>query len=138
MLRNSDDFFPDIPESHPWHVFCNAHNALFVQHLNALPDWDMFQTSHAYSGFHAAARCLSGGPIYVTDTPGAHDADLIHQMSATNSRGETVILRPSNVGKTVGVYDKYDDRSVLKIGVWDGKSGVGTGLLGVFNLAESE
>ena len=138
MLRNSDDFFPDIPESHPWHVFCNAHNALFVQHLNVLPDWDMFQTSHAYSGFHAAARCLSGGPIYITDTPGAHDADLIHRMSAMNARGETVILRPSNVGKTVGVYDKYDDRSVLKIGVWDGKSGVGTGLLGVFNLAEKE
>ena len=59
LLRNSDDFFPDIPASHPWHVFCNAHNALFVQHLNVLPDWDMFQTSHPYSGFHAASRCVS-------------------------------------------------------------------------------
>ena len=138
MLRNSDDFFPDVPTSHPWHVFCNAHNALFVQHLNVLPDWDMFQTSHPYSGFHAAARCLSGGPIYITDTPGQHDASLIHQMSAPNPRGQTVILRPSNVGKTVGVYDKYDDKSVLKIGVYDGKAETGTGMLGVFNLAEQE
>jgi len=138
MLRNSDDFFPDIPTSHPWHVFVNAHNALFVQHLNVLPDWDMFQTSHPYSGFHAAARCISGGPIYITDSPGEHDVGLIQQMTALNPRGQTVILRPSNVGKTMGVYDKYEEEGVLKIGVYDGKSEVGTGILGVFNIAEHE
>ena len=138
MLRNSDDFFPDVETSHPWHLFCNAHNALFVQHLNILPDWDMFQTSHPWSGFHAASRCLSGGPIYITDYPDKHDVDLIHQMSAQNPRGQTVILRPSNVGKTVGVYDKYDDRGVLKVGVYDGKAETGTGMLGIFNLAEQD
>lgn len=138
MLRNSDDFFPDVPTSHAWHVFTNAHNALFVQHLNVLPDWDMFQTDHPYSGFHAAARCLSGGPIYITDTPGEHDVGLIHQMTALNPRGQTVILRPSCVGKTMGVYDKYDEKGVLKIGAYDGKSEVGCGLLGVFNIAESD
>ncbi|EXJ96173.1 hypothetical protein A1O1_01299 [Capronia coronata CBS 617.96] len=138
MLRNSDDFFPDVPSSHAWHVFVNAHNALFVQHLNVLPDWDMFQTSHPYSGFHAAARCLSGGPIYITDTPGEHDVDLIHQMTAMNPRGQTVILRPSCVGKTMGVYDKYEEKGVLKVGAYDGKSDVGAGLLGVFNIAESD
>ena len=137
VLRNSDDFFPDVDTSHPWHVFCNAHNALFVQHLNVLPDWDMFQTSHPWSGFHAAARCLSGGPIYITDYPETHDIDLIHQMSAMNPRGQTVILRPSNTGKTVGVYDKYDDKDVLKIGVYNGKADTGTGMLGVFNLGEA-
>lgn len=138
MLRNSDDFFPDVLSSHAWHVFANAHNALFVQHLNVLPDWDMFQSSHPYSGYHAAARCLSGGPIYITDTPGEHDVDLIHQMTALNPRGQTVILRPSSVGKTMGVYDKYDEKGVLKIGVYDGRSEVGTGMLGVFNVADSE
>ena len=138
LLRNSDDFFPDVPTSHAWHVFVNAHNALFTQHLNILPDWDMFQSSHPYSGFHAAARCLSGGPIYITDAPGEHDVDLIHQMTALGPRGQTVILRPSCVGKTMGVYDKYDEKGVLKIGTYDGKSDVGSGMLGVFNIAESE
>ncbi|KIV94675.1 hypothetical protein PV10_02419 [Exophiala mesophila] len=138
LLRNSDDFFPDVPTSHAWHVFANAHNALFVQHLNVLPDWDMFQSSHPYSGFHAAARSLSGGPIYITDTPGEHDVDLIHQMTAMNPRGQTVILRPSNIGKTMGVYDNYEEKGVLKIGVYDGKSDIGTGILGVFNIADSE
>lgn len=45
LLRNSDDFFPEIPGSHPFHLFINAHNSLLTQHLNCIPDWDMFQTS---------------------------------------------------------------------------------------------
>lgn len=45
MHRNSDDFFPDITDSNPWHIFVNAHNALLDRHLNVIPDWDMFQTS---------------------------------------------------------------------------------------------
>ncbi|RMZ75537.1 hypothetical protein DV738_g5403, partial [Chaetothyriales sp. CBS 135597] len=138
VLRNSDDFFPDIADSHPWHVFSNAHNALFTQHLNVLPDWDMFQTRHPYSGFHAAARALSGGPIYITDEPGKHDVDLIHQITALNPRGQTVILRPSCVGKAIGVYDKYDEKGVLKIGAFDGRANTGAGFLGVFNLDAKE
>lgn len=138
MLRNSDDFFPDVPASHPWHVFANAHTALFVQHLNVLPDWDMFQTSHDYSGFHAAARCVSGGPIYITDYPGQSDIDLIKQMTARNPRGDTVVLRPSTVGKTLGIYDSYESGSILKVGTYDGHADVGTGIMGVFNVAEKE
>lgn len=42
--RNSDDFFPDVTDSNPWHIFVNAHNALLDRHLNVVPDWDMFQT----------------------------------------------------------------------------------------------
>ena len=98
----------------------------------------MFQTSHPYSGFHAAARCVSGGPIYITDTPGEHDVNLIHEMTALNIRGQSVILRPSNVGKTISVYDNYNDGAVLKVGTWNGASGTGTGILGIFNVAEKE
>lgn len=138
MLRNSDDFFPEVEKSHRWHVFTNAHAAVYVQHLNVLPDWDMFQTSHPWSGFHAAARCVSGGPIYITDTPGQHDVNVIHQMTAKNPRGETVILRPTNVGKTLGVYDTYDEGAILKVGTYNGRSEVGTGIMGLFNMWDGE
>lgn len=138
MLRNSDDFFPDVASSHPWHVFANAHTALFVQHLNVLPDWDMFQTSHDFSGFHAAARCVSGGPIYITDYPGQSNIDLIKQMTARNPRGDTIVLRPSTIGKTLGVYDSYESGSVLKVGTYDGRAEVGTGIMGVFNVGDRE
>lgn len=120
LCRNSDDFFPEIPASHPWHVWTNAHNSLFTQHLNVLPDWDMFQTVHDFSGFHAAARCVSGGPIYITDVPGQHDVDLISQMTGLTTHGKTVIFRPSIVGRTIDQYVGYDDDRLLKVGAYHG------------------
>ncbi|KAH7327176.1 glycoside hydrolase superfamily [Rhexocercosporidium sp. MPI-PUGE-AT-0058] len=136
LVRNSDDFFPEIPTSHPWHIFVNAHNALFTQHLNLIPDWDMFQTVHEYSGFHAAARCVSGGPIYITDVPGEHDLDLINQMTGPSPRGKTVIFRPSVVGKSLDQYNGYDDDHFLLVGTYHGAAVTGTGIIGFFNISQ--
>ena len=135
MVRNSDDFFPEIPTSHPWHLFVNAHNSLFTCHLNVLPDWDMFQTSHPYSSFHAAGRCVSGGPIYFTDEPGKHDLDLIKQMTAQSIKGNTVILRPDMIGRTTSVYTTYEEERLLKVGTFVGGVG-GISILGCFNVSE--
>jgi len=38
----------------------------------------------------------------------------------------------------MGVYDKFEDGGVLKIGAYDGRSEVGTGVLGVFNISKEE
>ncbi|KAF2436751.1 glycoside hydrolase [Tothia fuscella] len=135
-VRNSDDFFPEIESSHPWHVFCNAANSHFSRHCNVLPDWDMFQTSHAWAHFHAAARCVSGGPIYITDTPGKHDVPLIRQMTAKTPRGNTVILRPPHVGKSSNPYTAYDEEKLLKIDTYVGMAKTGTGILGIFNVSQ--
>ena len=67
VVRKSDDFFPDGPTSHSWHISCNAHYAVLTQHLDLVPEWDMFQTNHAYSSFHN---------VYITDKPGFHNLDL--------------------------------------------------------------
>jgi hypothetical protein len=136
LLRNSDDFFPEVPASHPWHIFCNAHNSMLNQYLNILPDWDMFQTSHPWAAFHAAARCVSGGPIYITDIPGQHDVDLIFQMTGNTPRGDTVILRPHTVGKTTNAYHSYDDPVLLKITTYVGMAHTGVSILGVFNCTQ--
>ncbi|THC99737.1 hypothetical protein EYZ11_000787 [Aspergillus tanneri] len=136
-LRNSDDFFPEIPESHPWHVFCNAHNALFTRYLNVLPDWDMFQTSHPYATFHAAARCISGGPIYITDEPGKHNTSLLSEVTAPTVHGNTVILRPDLVGRTIDTYNGYHEGHVLRVGTYTGWARTGSGILGLFNISAS-
>ncbi|KAI9674868.1 MAG: DNA mismatch repair protein msh6 [Trizodia sp. TS-e1964] len=136
LVRNSDDFFPEIQESHPWHIFCNAHNSLFTQHLNALPDWDMFQTSHPWAAFHAAARCVSGGPIYVTDVPGKHDIALIKQMTATTPKGNTIILRTDTLGKTTQVYVSYQEERLIKIGTSVGEGPKRTIIVGAFNATK--
>ncbi|RDW93825.1 putative raffinose synthase protein Sip1 [Aspergillus mulundensis] len=138
VLRNSNDFFPDIEDSHAWHVFCNAHNALLTRYLNVLPDWDMFQTSpengRDYASFHAAARCISGGPIYITDKPGQHDMALIKQMTASTIQGTTIILRPSIVGRTLDMYNDIQEGHILRIGTYHGRAGTGSGIMGLFNV----
>lgn len=96
----------------------------------------MFQTSHPYSSFHAAARCVSGGPIYITDEPGKHDVNLINQMTAPNVRGQTVILRPSTVGKSVHPYVGFDEERLLRVGTYHGSRDTGSGILGVFNVSK--
>lgn len=136
LVRNSDDFFPHVPASHPWHIWANAHNSLLTQHLNVLPDWDMFQTVHDYSGFHAAARCLSGGPIYITDAPGEYNFDIINQITGQTPRGNTVIFRPSVVGKSIDHYNDYHDNVILKLGSYHGRAATGTPLLGIFNVSQ--
>ena len=136
MVRNSDDFFPEVPTSHPWHIFTNAHNSLFTCHLNILPDWDMFQTYHEYSSFHAAGRCVSGGPICFTDEPGKHDLNLIKEMTAQSPKGKTVILRPSTIGRSLGVYTAYEEERLLKVSTYHGSKGTGTGILGIFNVSQ--
>ncbi|KAL4810936.1 raffinose synthase or seed imbibition protein Sip1-domain-containing protein [Aspergillus unguis] len=133
-LRNSDDFFPDIPDSHAWHVFANAHNALLTRTLNVLPDWDMFMTLHPWGGFHAAARAVSGGPIAITDKPHEHDLSIIKQVTALTPQGNTTILRPANPGRALGMYNDINAGGILKIGTFHGRAGTGSGIMGLFNL----
>ncbi|KAK7416190.1 hypothetical protein QQX98_005387 [Neonectria punicea] len=131
VFRNSDDFFPEIPSSHAWHIWANAHNTLFTQHLNAVLDWDMFQTSLDYGPAHAASRCLSGGPIFITDVPGEHDLGLIDQMTAPSpGGGRSMVLRPCADAKSPRAFDRYQESGVLKI-VTETTTGVKS--MGVFN-----
>lgn len=95
----------------------------------------MFQTSHDWAGFHAAARCVSGGPIYFTDKPGEHDLKLLRSMTAQTPRGKTVILRPGVVGKAMDAYMQYTDLAALKIGTYVGFAQTGTSILGIFNVS---
>ncbi|KAJ2440089.1 hypothetical protein GGF42_007742, partial [Coemansia sp. RSA 2424] len=68
ILRNSDDYYPDEPGSHGWHIYCNMANALWSRQLQLryAIDWDMFQPGEQESHIHAASRALSGGPVYIT------------------------------------------------------------------------
>lgn len=78
ITRASDDYFPNSPESHPLHLYTNAMTATWYGHFLWM-DWDMFLTEHATGKYHAAARAVSGGPIYFADEPGKHDATLINR-----------------------------------------------------------
>ncbi|KAM5355010.1 hypothetical protein ACJ41O_001656 [Fusarium nematophilum] len=131
IFRNSDDFFPEIPSSHAWHIWTNAHNTLFTQHLNAVLDWDMFQSRQEYGPAHAASRCLSGGPIFFTDVPGDHDLELLDQMVAPSPDGErSMNLRPCMSARTPRAFDRYQESGVLKIVT---EAATGAKFIGLFN-----
>ncbi|KAK5992802.1 putative galactinol--sucrose galactosyltransferase 6-like protein [Cladobotryum mycophilum] len=136
VARNSDDYYPDVPDSHPWHVWANAHNSMLTQYLNVVSDWDMFQTTNEFSGFHAAARCVSGGPIYITDVPGKYDMNLISQITGRTTNGRTLILRPNGKGKALRPYISYTDNLLLQVGSFYGAAGYRAGILAIFNVSK--
>ncbi|WP_404425021.1 Sip1-related alpha-galactosidase [Nibricoccus sp. IMCC34717] len=97
VWRNSDDFYPAKPfRAQAEHVCFNAGNALFTRAF-VIPDWDMFQSTHATAIMHAACRALSGGPVYVSDKPGQHNLTLLRRLV----REDGTILRFPTPGRPV-------------------------------------
>lgn len=67
MARVSDDFYPRDPASSTPHIASCAYNSMFLGAL-LQPDWDMFHSHHPAAHLHAAARAISGGAVYVSDS----------------------------------------------------------------------
>lgn len=85
VCRSSDDFFPSKEESHPTHIRQNLFNSLWLSQFE-WPDWDMFQSGHSWAKYHAMARAVSGGPVYVSDKPGTSNADLLKRLFASDGK----------------------------------------------------
>ena len=86
VWRNSDDFYPQKPfAAQAKHLVSNAYNAVLTGAF-ATPDWDMFQSTHEHALFHALARALSGGPVYVSDKPGQHNSALLRRLVLADGR----------------------------------------------------
>lgn len=129
-FRNSDDFFPTRAESHQRHVHENAVVALWSSGFG-LPDWDMFWSAHPQGAFHAAARAISGGPVYVSDKPGQHDFDLLRKLITSDGR----VLRcdrPALPARDCIFVDQRHEQRLLKV---TNRSG-GIGVIGLFHCAE--
>ncbi|KAG9011164.1 hypothetical protein FRB94_009090 [Tulasnella sp. JGI-2019a] len=100
LLRNSNDYFPDKPDSHRYHIFTNLVNAMFTSQLNLVPDFDMFQShpyvrpqgvkgepkqeaalyNHPQAAFHAALRAFGSGPVTLTDVAGKTDPEVVWKL----------------------------------------------------------
>ncbi|MFQ6654379.1 hypothetical protein Gotur_025394 [Gossypium turneri] len=83
-----DDFWHSDPYGDPTRAFwlqgCHmvhcAYNSLWMGNF-ILPDWDMFQSYHQCAELHAASRAISGGPIYVSDSVGKYNFDLLRKVA---------------------------------------------------------
>lgn len=54
-------------------------------------------------------------------------------MTAQTIRNQTVILRPSVIGRSTQTYIGFEEERLVKVGAYNGSSGTGTGFLGFFN-----
>ncbi|XP_042393532.1 galactinol--sucrose galactosyltransferase-like [Zingiber officinale] len=134
--RVGDDFWCTDPSGDPngafWLQGCHmvhcAYNSLWMGNF-IHPDWDMFQSTHPCAAFHAASRAISGGPIYVSDSVGRHNFDLLKSLALPDG----TILRCDHYAlptrDCLFLNPLHDARTVLKI--WNLNKI--TGVLGVFN-----
>ena len=127
LNRGSNDFWPNDPASHGQHLWTNAAVGMWFGHFQQI-DWDMFHSRHPQGWYHAAARAVSGGPVYVSDKPGAHDPAVLRAVAMSNGRipraldpgrpgrstlyGDTPLLTVVNRnhhGDVVGVFHRQQD-----------------------------
>ncbi|WJX94370.1 galactinol--sucrose galactosyltransferase [Trifolium repens] len=134
--RVGDDFWCTDPAGDPngayWLQGCHmvhcAYNSLWMGNF-IHPDWDMFQSHHACSEFHAASRAISGGPIYVSDSVGNHNFKLLKKLvlpDGTILRCQYYALPTRD---SLFVDPLHDGKTMLKIWNLNKYSGV----LGLFN-----
>ncbi|MEM7682337.1 MAG: Sip1-related alpha-galactosidase [Planctomycetota bacterium] len=113
VTRTSCDFFPDRPETHGQHLWINAHVSTWLGEW-VLPDWDMFQTGHEAGPYHAAARAISGGPVYATDEPDRHNPALLRRLASFDGRVPRC-LEPARVAEDNLMVDPTRDDALLKV-----------------------
>ncbi|TVR50150.1 MAG: hypothetical protein EA425_10560 [Puniceicoccaceae bacterium] len=121
--RNSDDYFPRRgPDQQQLHLVLNAYNALWSGGFS-WPDWDMFQSHGPAADFHAVARSISGGPVYVSDHPGKQDFALLRRLALPTGAVPTWD-RPATVTNDLVFTNVLEEPVALKIHNYRGPLGV--------------
>jgi len=128
VMRTSTDFFPDKRESHGRHIINNALNSLWMGEF-IIPDWDMFQTHHPAGEFHAAARAISGGPVYISDELGKTDFGMLRQL-VLSDRTVPLCLGPARPTADSLFIDPAREPALFKV---FNLNPAGGGVLGIFN-----
>lgn len=145
-MRASNDYFPDIPSSHAYHIYTNTFVSQF-QSCFAVSDFDMFQT-HQFLGsssavaaqgpFHASLRALGNGPVTVTDVAGHCDASVFMRLVGQTRDGKTIAL---NAECPIEISDETCFDGVAEGGDGKGLRGYSKSewgvLMGIWNVRDS-
>jgi raffinose synthase len=132
LVRSSVDFWPNLPASHGLHVYTNALVGLWFGEFMH-PDWDMFQSGHRAGAFHAAARAVSGAPVYVSDKPDGHDFAVLGRLVLSDGS----VLRAQGIGlptRDCLFTNPLEEPVLFKVF----NTNPGSGVVGVFNARYRE
>ncbi|RXK35088.1 hypothetical protein M231_07640 [Tremella mesenterica] len=143
VFRNSDDFNLQYEYAHPDFVHWNIHNTILTSHLSLIPDFDMFASNppSTWPLYHALLRCLSPGPMLLSDTPDTQtNMSLISRMTAEDVSGTRKIVKAPTAARALagrwhwdnlrGDHDgpalmagtSFPDACGAMIGVWNGRN----------------
>tara|TARA_Y100001933_G_C19015115_1_gene571163 strand:+ start:42119 stop:44233 length:2115 start_codon:yes stop_codon:yes gene_type:complete len=132
VWRNSDDYFPDRDGSHQCHIYYNVMNNLWTSQF-AIPDWDMFWSGAQTGAYHAAARAISGGPVYVSDKPDEQNFDVLRKLCTSDGHALRC-AEPALPTRDSLFVDYFTARRLLKTYNRNGN----VGMLGVFHCLWDE
>jgi hypothetical protein len=112
------------------HVLQAIYNSLYFSHM-VYPDFDMFESNNPNAVFHAIARAINNGPIYITDKIGEQKFDILFPLIYNDGK----ILRADNpVLPTEDCLFQLQDPKPFKAYSMDGN----TGLLGIWNCTDAD
>jgi hypothetical protein len=138
VARAVEDYFPyeegegyDLQRGNAAaHVLQAVYNSLYFSQM-VYPDFDMFQSHNPNAVFHAIARTLNNGPIYLTDKPGQQNFDILNKLVYTDGRtirAETALLPTEDCLFQVQEATLFKVYSKVK----------NTGLLALYNAADTD
>jgi uncharacterized protein YqeY len=99
VARAVEDYFPYEPgESYDLqrgnaaaHVAQAVYNSIYFSQM-VFPDFDMFQSHNPNGAFHAIARTLNNGPIYLTDVAGQAKLDILNKIVFKDGKKHPCII----------------------------------------------
>ncbi len=90
VVRVSADIAPSDRRAAKQHLLHSLQVGAWVARL-AWPDFDGFSTTHPAAAAFSIMAALLGGPVYLTDRPGRHDAGLAQRLCLRDGR----LLQPA-------------------------------------------
>ncbi|HAH25857.1 MAG TPA: hypothetical protein DCL77_19220 [Prolixibacteraceae bacterium] len=139
VARTVEDYFPERDGGVGYklekggaaaHVLMALYNSLYFSQM-VYTDFDMFESNNTYGAFHAAARAISGGPVYITDTPGEQKLDVLWPLIDASGR---IIRADKPALLTEDCLFQLQDKKPVKAFSFAGDAG----LMAVFNAADAD
>jgi hypothetical protein len=138
VARSEEDYFPYEPgETYNLqrgnaaaHVLQAVYNSIYFGQM-VYPDFDIFQSHNPNAVFHAIARAINCGPIYITDNVGEQDFSVLRPLVYSDGRiirSETPLLPTRDCLFQVQDAQLFKASSMVR----------GAGLLGVWNAADAD
>lgn len=138
VARTSEDYFPFQPgETYNLqkgnaaaHVLQAVYNSIYFGQM-VYPDFDLFQSHNPNAVFHAIARAINCGPIYITDNIGEQNFDVLRPLVYADG---SIIRSATPLLPTEDCLFQVQEAKLFKASSMVGNAG----LLGVWNAADAD